>query len=525
MAAYSRPARGPQPAGRRSIRRGSYLIFFAVFALVVFLSHLWALRLPYFWDEAGQYIPAALDLLHGAWIPHSAPPILHPPAVMLYLAAFWKVAGFHPAVTRSAMLLIAAGAVLAAFLLAIELLREVRGVPAFLVAALVCACRLFFAQSMLAQLDAPAMLFTTLALLLFLQDRLRLAAATSVVLVLVKETGVVVPLVFLLWLGNERRWREAAFFVAPLAALSTWIVWLHHSTGHWMGNPGFLQYNLYYPLHPARLAMALFRRVYYLFFANCHWMGTQAILLAWRTSSLFRSRPWRIALWLAAAHVFTVTLLGGAALERYLLPAIPILYTAMVAGLMLLRRVPRLVCSAILLIGVAAGNVINPPYPFPYEDNLAFSDFVRLHVEAAQFLARRFPEARIATAWPMTAELSRPELGFVNHQLRIERLADFSAATIQSIDWKRVDVLVVYSRRWDPDLNFMHWPPIERFWGRFGGYVPGVTSTEAWSMTPYPNHAHFEKRGQWVDVYANPAAARRSTLLVWDRPANADEGH
>ncbi len=476
--------------------------------MVVFVSHLWALTLPYFWDEAGQFVPAALDLLHGAWIPHSAPPTIHPPALMAYLALWWKVAGFHPAVTRSAMLLLAAGAVLASFLLAIELSREVRGVPAFLVAALVCACPVFFAQSAMAQLDMPAMLFTTLALLLFLQERLVPAVAACTVLVLVKETGAVIPLVFLLWLVREGRRREAALFLGPLVPLGLWVVALHHATGHWMGSAAFLDYNLVYPLHPWRFAIALARRMYYLLFANFHWMGTQAILLAWRTTRLFRSRSWRIAIWVAAAHVFTVTLLGGAVLERYLLPVMPILYTAMVAGLMLLRMRPRVVCCAILFLGVAAGNAINPPYPFPYEDNLAFSDFVRLHQEAAGFLTRGFPGARIATAWPMSAELLHPELGYVAHPLRIERMADFSVDTMQSLDWKRVDVVVVYSRRWDPRLNPMHWAPIERFWRHFSRYVPDANGAQVFSLLPYPDLAHFERGGQWVDVYVNPAIRR-----------------
>ncbi|HTX39724.1 MAG TPA: hypothetical protein VME43_32125 [Bryobacteraceae bacterium] len=520
MASYSspsNPAVEAQPAPRRPIRRGTYLVFFVVFLLVVFLSHLWALTLPYFWDEAGQFIPASLDLMHGSLFPHSAPPTIHPPAVMAYLALWWKLAGFHAAVTRSAMLLLSAGTLLAAFLLAIELSREVRGVPAFLVAALVCACPVFFAQSVLAQLDAPAMLFTTLALLLFLQERLRLAAVTCALLVLVKETGAVVPLVFLLWLVYERRRRAAALFLPPFALLAVWVLLLHHATGHWLGTPEFVQYNLIYPLHPVRFALALLRRLYYLLFANFHWMGTQAILLAWRTTHLFRSRAWRVAIWVGAAHVFTVTLLGGAVLERYLLPAMPILYTAMAAGLMLLRPVPRWVCSAILLVGVAAGNLINPPYPFPYEDNVAFSDFIRLHQQAADFLAQRFPQARIASVWPLTAELHRPELGYVNHPLRIVRLPDFSAATIQSLDWKRLDVLVIYSRRWDPGLNMMHWDLLARFWRHFSGNIPDVGSTEAWTLLPGLNRAHFERRGQWLDVYVNPGGAVGSSVLVWDR--------
>jgi hypothetical protein len=499
---------------RRSTRGGSYLIFFGVFAGVVFLSHLWALNLAYFWDEAGQYVPASLDVLHGVWIPHLAPPTIHPPAVMAYLAACWKVAGFHPAVTRSAMLLVASGTVLAAFLLAIELSREMRGMPAFLVAALVCACPVFFAQAVMAQLDAPAMLFTTLALLWFVQDRLWPALAACVVLALVKETGVVVPLVFAAFLWREGRRREAALFLAPAGPLAVWILLLHRATGHWMGTQAFLDYNLLYPLHPARFLLALARRLYYLLFANFHWMGTQAILLAWRTTRLFRSRPWRIAIWVAAAHVFTVTLLGGAVLERYLLPVMPILYTAMVAGLTLLRKAPRLVCSAILLVGVAAGNRINPFYPFPYEDNMAFSDFIRLHEEAAGFLAQRFPGARIATVWPMTAELLHPELGYVHRPLRIERLPDFSAATVAALDWRHVDVLVVYSRRWDPSLNLMHWGPVERLWRHFSGYVPDVTAKEAWNLARYPNQAHFETRGQWVDVYAKPGIGNGSVVLA-----------
>ena len=64
------------------------------------------LRLPYFWDEAGYYVPAARDLLlTGSLIPHSTVSNAHPPLLMAYLALWWKLAGFAPVVTRTAMLL------------------------------------------------------------------------------------------------------------------------------------------------------------------------------------------------------------------------------------------------------------------------------------------------------------------------------------------------------------------------------------------------------------------------------------
>jgi predicted membrane-bound dolichyl-phosphate-mannose-protein mannosyltransferase len=49
------------------------------------------------------------------------------------------------------------------------------------------------------------MLFTCLALLLFLQDKIRLAALACAALVLVKETGLLVPLLFGVWLLYEKR--------------------------------------------------------------------------------------------------------------------------------------------------------------------------------------------------------------------------------------------------------------------------------------------------------------------------------
>jgi 4-amino-4-deoxy-L-arabinose transferase-like glycosyltransferase len=178
----------------RPVGPSAYTILFLLFAAVILLTHVTWLDLPYFWDEAGYYIPAASDLFHnGSLVPASVSPLIHPPGLSVYLAAIWSLAGFHPESTRFAMLLLAAGAALVSLLLAIELLRHARGTPAFIAAGMVCLSPVFFAQALLAQADMPAMLCTTLALWLFLRERVVLAAAACVVLVLVKETGIVAP--------------------------------------------------------------------------------------------------------------------------------------------------------------------------------------------------------------------------------------------------------------------------------------------------------------------------------------------
>lgn len=506
----------------RPIPFRTYGFFWAFFAAVLFLTHLGFLGLPYYWDEARQFVPAALDILRdGALIPKSADPIIHPPGVLLYLAAAWRLAGATPVVTRCAMLLVGAFGLLAAFLLAIELAKDVRGMPAFLAAALLATCPLFFAQSMLAQLDAPAMVFTALALLAFLENRFMLSAAVCVVLVMVKETGAITPLMLGLWLAYERRWREAGYFVAPMVVLVSWIAALYSVTGEWAGTHGFAQYNLYYPLDPVRLAVNLLRRVYYLGVADFRWLGTIAVATVWRHGFL-RNRPWRVAAWLGAGHVALFTALGGAGLERYLLPVMPLIFAAMASALALFTKQQRVAASAVLLAGAVAGNFMNPPYPFPYENNLAYTDFLRLHADAAGYLERWYPRARVDTAWPLSMELEKPDLGFVRHALEVHAMAGLSGETLARTDWRRVEVMAIFSLRWDPEFSLMHYRPIARFWQRFYQVTPNVTEAEARALAPFPVEAHFERRGQWVDIYVNPEVRRHGPAGV--RTAAAARG-
>jgi len=117
---------------------------FALLAAVLIAVHAPLLRLPYFWDEAGYYIPAARDLAAGSLIPHSTPSNAHPPLVLAWIALNWKVFGYGPLVTRVAMLLLAAFSLLGFFRLA----RTVSNATVARAATLLAAVYpVFFAQS------------------------------------------------------------------------------------------------------------------------------------------------------------------------------------------------------------------------------------------------------------------------------------------------------------------------------------------------------------------------------------------
>lgn len=489
-----------EPA-RRSIRPETYLFFLALFALIVFFLHAPLLRLPYYWDELGQFVPAALDILHGgAWIPHSTVPNVHPPGVMAYLAGFWTLAGYSIVSTRIAMLLLATMALLVAFLLSIELCRNVRGAPAFMAVFLLCVSPLFFAQAMLAQLDMPAMLFTCLALLLFLQDKISMAAVACTALVLVKETGLLLPLLFGGWLIYEKRARQAIWFLLPAAALAVWLLVLARATGHLFGNTEFTRYNLYDPFHPARFGFALARRLYYLFFQDFHWIGSIAILLAWRRG-IFATRGWRIAWLVAGVYVLFLSAVGGAMLERYLLPVLPIVYAAMLAGTSLYRGPLKVACQLALLAGLIAGNFWNPPYPFPFENNLTFTDFVGLQKTAAGFIERQGGGQTVATVWPLTSALRRPEFGYVSRAVPVRALPDFTAASIDNPDWRKdARMLVLFSRMWEPAWSWTNIELVRKMWRYFYGYQPELTLRDMLGR-PFTPVARWERHGLWVEVY------------------------
>src|SRR5690242_13899947 len=147
----------------------SQLLTFSILLVAIFVLHFPLLRLPYFWDEAGYYIPAARDLLlTGSVIPHSTPSNAHPPLVMAYLATAWKVFGSSTFVTRTAMLAIAAFALLGVYRLALRVANRPIAIASTLCTGLY---PVFFAQSSLAQVDLAAAAFTFWALEAYVAER------------------------------------------------------------------------------------------------------------------------------------------------------------------------------------------------------------------------------------------------------------------------------------------------------------------------------------------------------------------
>ena len=522
-------------------RFNGVLVIIATFSALLLL-HAPLLRLPYFWDEAGYYIPAALDF-YRSWllIPASTQPIGHTPLVMIYLGLAWRLFGYSAWTARAAMTLIAAATVTALWALGRRVAsHEIAAWSALLLAL----SPIFFAQSTLAHLDLAAALFTTLAVLFLLDDQLLLFALAASLAVLSKETAVVLLPVVWLYAWRRGGWSAAgrpgplsswAALVAPLVPLAAWAFYYHHATGYWTGNREYLSYNLYSTLSPARVFWSLLRRAYELFVGGFNWLLTACapVGLWWRRRHASRDTghardsgetgnlspmlnltcpdseapPWRQFLFLTAGlttiYLLLLSLVGGAVLPRYLLPVLPMFYLTAVAMVAHLPRFPaRLILAAAAVCFVGAW-FINPPYPFPFEDNLSYADFIRLHEQAAHFLETQPGQPRILTAWPATDELTKPLLGYVRKPLRVAPVQGFTPQEFADVPPESFDLLYLYSRRWEPPGNWVaRFPGWLRMQGRYFDYHPQLAAQVLVTHYHLRLLVEIERRGQWVRIYS-----------------------
>jgi len=499
------------------------LVFLATF-LALLLLHWPLLRLPYFWDEAGYYIPAALDFCHsGRLIPQSTLPVGHTPLVMIYLGLVWRLCGYSAAVTRAAMTLVATAMIVALYRLGRRIASREAAVWS---AALLGLSPLFYAQSTLVHLDLAVALFTTLAIYFLLENRLWLFALSASLAILSKETAVVLlPVAWLYAWRRQRGSREEETppplhariaLGTPLVVLAAWALYYHHETGYWTGNRDYLSYNLYSTLSPPRIFWSLLRRAYELFIGGFNWLLSASALVAiwWKrkraqtdSADATEGLSWPpfivLSARLAAIYLLLLSATGGAVLPRYLLPVIPLFYLAAVALVWRLPRFPaRLICAATATCFVWAW-FINPPYPYPFEDNLGYADFVRLHEEAARYLEAQPGQPRILTAWPATDELERPVLGYVRRPLRVVAVQGFAPKDLAKAPPESFDLVYFYSRKWEPPGNWVRrFPAWLRLQARYFDYRPQMATHDLAATYHLRLRAEFERRGQWAQIYS-----------------------
>ncbi len=492
---------------------------FVVILGALWLAHLPLLRLPYFWDEAGYFIPAARDLLlTGDLIPHTTLSNAHPPLVMIWLALCWKLAGYSPLVSRTAMLLVAAFGFTALWLLAQRVAGRAVAIATVLLTAL---SPTVFVQSAMVHLDIAAFALVLWTLYAYLCGRRWAAIGFAALAAVAKETTVAVTLTLFAyevlgcfalrwptlarwWPTFARGWQMWGMQAAPaeqtaplnqtkfewgtvcrsfawmlaLLPLVGWYAYHFHRTGHVLGNPDYLRYNVGATVTPLRILIAFCMRLWHAAgYMNLFVLTASALLFWWsardvenKDDKTERGIPRNVQLlfgFIVLAQVVEFSVVGGALLARYMIPALPLVILVSVDALH--RYAPRwqwwvaASCAAFL-----AALFFNPPWHIAPEDNLTWARFVRMHQHAARYAEQHYPADRILTAWPATDELNRPFLGYVQQPLTVVSVENFTAGEIMRAreQEESFDVVLAFSTKFEPRRAWISRIPFIAEWTR-----------------------------------------------------------
>ncbi len=105
-----------------------------------------------------------------------------------------------------------------------------------------------------------------------------------------------------------------------------------------------------------------------------------------------------------------------------------------------------------LAVAFIAGLFINPPYRFAPEDNLEYARVIRLHVAGISNSTSTIAGSTVLSAWPVTDELTKPELGYVKTPYKVYPFEDFTPEQIDRAadDPSGYSTALVFSTKYDP---------------------------------------------------------------------------
>jgi hypothetical protein len=468
-------------------------------------------------------------------IPYSTLSNAHPPLPALYLALWWKLSGLAPATTRVAELIVASSALLAVYRLA----QRVTGRTEIAAATtlLTALYPVWFAQSTLAHADLMAAAFTLWGLVFYTENRssasdvgskararhrtkIVTAAAFFALAALSKETAICTPVAlaaYEFWRALRVRGERAAALLNALVLLGSvlplcgWYVYHWRQTGFVFGNPEFLRYNAEATLSPLRILLALFHRVLHL---TAHvnlfvpvLCGLASLLLLPRQlpdGSTRPSLPRALVvplLWMLVANTLLFSVVGGALLTRYLLPLYPVVLLLCCATFW--RRVPAwggLVALSAFAFGL--GLFFNPPYRFAPEDNLSYADAIQLDRQAIHQAVTRYPHETVLTAWPVSDELTKPELGYMKWAIPVVAIDNFSLPEVQRAAAKGgYRVGIVFSTKYDPphglfSLGLQNETLDRQYFGFHNDLSPEAIASMLGGKVVWRG----ERKGQWAAV-------------------------
>jgi hypothetical protein len=105
----------------------------------------------------------------------------------------------------------------------------------------------------------------------------------------------------------------------------------------------------------------------------------------------------------------------------------------------------------------------------------------------------------------MSAELANPKLGYVSKGVQTVELRSFGAQSIEAVDPRTYDMLVRFSRDWEPRYSLMGNRAVRWLARQTIGLEDSVSGDMLESKYGLKLAHMYEENGQWIEIYIRRA--------------------
>lgn len=393
--------------------------YFLFLLAVVLLLKLPTLTVDYHWDALEYAAQAKYYSIYGLLTIPSGP-IVHVPVLQWSLAVLYNIFGESPALSNLVIAIFSFVGAYFTYLLGKHLYGKKVGIIASL---LLFFSPTYFAISGQVLFDIPLAAMTVVALYYGIKRNFPLYLVSASILVLTKEPGFLVILVFVV---NEMLKRKVNFkikiknviaYSIPIVFLLLWWVWIWTQTGYFLNRP-----DLKFPeMTPIFFIQKLSLIFYTSFIWNYKWILTIfifLIILKLKTKFITKENLPLILTLIFYALLFSIQIL----LPRYLLPIYPIFFIFASYSLVTLTKKWNYLIVLLMIIFFVScyrfnwdvkGIVQDPAFHSrdlasleSGELSLDYLDMVETEKDALQYIFLNHPNSTIVTYFPFAYKTS-----------------------------------------------------------------------------------------------------------------------
>ncbi|MCM2325158.1 MAG: glycosyltransferase family 39 protein [Candidatus Woesearchaeota archaeon] len=382
------------------------ILVFLFLLSFVFLLKYDTFNYPFFWDELGVDIPSAIWSYDNHLSPFIGEKAMgHPPVSYIILAIFFKIFGISIFSARLAVLLATAAALFYIFKIGEHIYDTKLGMAAAITSFLI---PIFFSQSGLAMSTTFMIPFAFITIYYFLKKNILIYSISATLLIMTRELGVL--LVFLLtslWIFQRKaNIKTLAVLSIPLVVFIIWTLLNKYLFGWYIYIPTAVRISSSFLFD--------FRSRIFDFFSQYRIL----LLIPFIFIKQFKPEEKTLYYILMSYVLFHSFFTFLPRYFTFLYPLLVIISFGIIYSYSKKIAIPFFLILSILFIFSWNGQRSIPP-GWMLETNMEYADIAKTHAHAARFIEQNYPDKRVLTCWPMSSELSDPNMGYVSSAIDI----------------------------------------------------------------------------------------------------------